>query len=114
MRRRKSRANIIQTASPKYPKNAVALGQVFTIAWPLLLAIRFKKFGAAGGQRQPLVSCRQLSGEGGWELTLNQLNSVLNSSFPVVLRKDLEIYSCAGSVGWELFGAINGGIVEVL
>jgi hypothetical protein len=40
MRRRKSRANIISTASPQCPKNAVALGQVSPTAWPFLLAWR--------------------------------------------------------------------------
>jgi hypothetical protein len=32
------------------------------IAWPFPLFDWLKKLGAAGGQRQPLVFCRQLSG----------------------------------------------------
>ena len=39
MRRLKSRANIIETASPKFPIRG-CLGPGFTIAWPFLLARR--------------------------------------------------------------------------
>ena len=35
-------------------KAAVALGQVFTIAWPFLLRIRFKKLGPPQGKRRRL------------------------------------------------------------
>jgi hypothetical protein len=50
--------------------------------WPQISPLRdreeFKKMGATGGRRRPLVFCRQLSGEGdGRELTTQRLNSVL-------------------------------------
>jgi hypothetical protein len=67
-----------------------------------------KKVGATVGTTAAPCVLSPAFGGRGMGADDSTLNSVLNASFPVVLRKDLEIYSCAGSVGWELFGAING------
>ena len=65
--------------------------------------------GPPGDNGSPLCPVASFRGKGDGELTTQPLNSVLNASFPVVLRKDLEIYSCADSSAWGYSGE-NGGI----
>jgi hypothetical protein len=70
--------------------------------------------GATVGQRQPLLSCRQLSGEGDGSWRLNRLNSVLNTLFPVVLRKDFVIYTHAYSGTWNIQNDTQGNCSGVV